>query len=112
MASLKQQDRKAYGEIQKFFREQLETNAGLGYPLRGEWSGYRAIHVYNDLYRVIWRDLPEIEDYSGGEDDTVVSVEVVRVGLKTQSAEGPSMRSRPTEDAAYAALWMWQTATG
>ena len=43
MASLKQQDCKAYGEIQKFFREQLEINADLGYPLRGEWSGYRAI---------------------------------------------------------------------
>ncbi len=46
MASLKQQDCKAYGEIQKFFREQLEINADLGYPLRGEWSGYRAIGLY------------------------------------------------------------------
>jgi len=32
MARLKQQDRKAYGEIQKFFKEQLGTSGDLGYP--------------------------------------------------------------------------------
>ena len=42
MARLKQQDRKAYGEIQKFFKEQLATSEGLGYPIRGEWEGFRA----------------------------------------------------------------------
>ena len=96
MASLKQQDRRAYGEIQKFFRERLETNADLGHPLRGEWSGYRAIHVYNDRYRVIWRDLPEIEDYSGDEDDTVIPVEVVRVGLKSPIG-GSTIYERPPD---------------
>jgi hypothetical protein len=94
MARLKQQDRKAYGEIQKFFKEQLETSGGLGHPLHGEWEGYRAIHVYNDRYRVIWRELSEIEDYAGAEDDTVVPVEVVRVGLK-KPLSGGTVYERP-----------------
>jgi hypothetical protein len=82
MALVKQQDRKAYSEIQKFFRDELETSSDVGYSLRGEWSGYRAVHIYKDRYRIIWRDLPEIEDYTGAEGDVVVPVEVVRVGLK------------------------------
>lgn len=96
MAGLKQQDRKAYGEIQKFFKEQLATSEGLGYPLRGEWEGSRAIHVYNDRYRVIWREMPEIEDYAGAEDDTVVPVEVLRVGLK-KPLNGGSVYERPPD---------------
>jgi hypothetical protein len=94
MARLKQQDRRAYGEIQKFFKEQLETSDDLGYSLHGEWEGYRAVHVYNDRYRVIWRELPEIEDYTGAEDDIVVSVEVVRVGLK-KPLRGGTVYERP-----------------
>ncbi len=82
MDRIRRRDRKAYGEIQKFFRE-LEASNGLGYPLRGEWEGCQAVHVCSDRYRVIWRDLPEAEDYSGAEDDTVVAVQVLRVGLKT-----------------------------
>jgi hypothetical protein len=88
MARIRQQERKAYSEIQKFFREQLEASGDLGDPLHGEWSGYRSVHVYNDRYRVIWRDLPEIEDYTGAEDDTVVPVEVVQVGLKNPVGGG------------------------
>ena len=67
MAGLKQQDRKACGGIQKFFSDQLAATEDLGYPLRGEWEGSRAIHVYNDRYRVIWREMPETEDYTGAE---------------------------------------------
>jgi hypothetical protein len=96
MAHIKQQDLKAYGEIQKFFRDRLETTSDLGYPLRGEWSGYRAVHIYRDQYRVIWRDLPEIEDYAGAEDDTVVPVEVVRVGLKNPVG-GSTIYDRPPD---------------
>jgi hypothetical protein len=88
MDLMKRQDRKAYREIQKFFREDLEKREGLGYPLRGELAGHRAVHVCSDRYRVIWRELPEIEDHTGAEDDTVVPVEVVRVGLKTPPAGG------------------------
>ena len=95
MARLKQQDRKAYGEIQKFFKEQLATNEGLGYPLHGEWEGSRAIHVHNDRCRIIWREMPEIEDYAGAEDDTVVPVEVLRVGLKKPLSVG-SVYERPS----------------
>jgi hypothetical protein len=87
MALIKRRNRKAYGEIQKFFRE-LEKSDKLGYPLHGEWAGCRAAHVYNDHYRVIWQELPEIEDYTGAEDDRVVPVEVVRVGLKTLTGGG------------------------
>lgn len=87
MDLVKRQDRKAYGEIQKFFRE-LEKSDDLGYRLHGEWAGRRAAHVYNDRYRVIWQELPEIEDYTGAEDDKVVPVQVVRVGLKTPTGGG------------------------
>jgi hypothetical protein len=87
MDLIKRQDHKAYGEIQKFFRE-LEKSDDLGYPLHGEWAGRRAAHVYNDRYRVIWQELPEIEDYTGAEDDKVVPVQVVRVGLKTATGGG------------------------
>jgi hypothetical protein len=87
MDLIKRQDRKAYGEIQKFFRE-LEKSDNLGYGLHGEWAGRRAAHVYNDRYRVIWQELPEIEDYTGAADDTVVPVQVVRVGLKTPNGGG------------------------
>jgi hypothetical protein len=87
MDLIKRQDRKAYGEIQKFFRE-LEQSDDLGYRLHGEWAGRRAAHVYNDRYRVIWQELPEIEDYTGAEDDKVVPVQVVRVGLKTPTGGG------------------------
>ena len=96
MAGLKRQDRKAFGEIQKFFIEQLATHDDLGYPLRSEWEGYRAIHVYNDRYRVIWREMPEVEDYAGAEDDTVVAAEVVGVGLK-KLLSGGSVYERPPD---------------
>jgi hypothetical protein len=65
MDRIRRQDRKAYGEIQKFFRE-LEKASGLGIGMRGEWEGCRRAHVCDDRYRVIWRDLPETEDYAGG----------------------------------------------
>jgi hypothetical protein len=87
MDRIKRRDRKAYSEIGKFFRE-LEKTEGLGYPLRGELAGYRAAHVYSDRYRVIWRELPEIENYAGAEDDKVVPVEVLRVGPKKTAGEG------------------------
>jgi hypothetical protein len=96
MAGLKRQDRKLYGEIQKFFVEELATRDDLGYPLHGEWEGYQAIHVYNDRYRVIWHEMPEIEDYVGAEDDTVVVAEVVRVGLK-RPPSGGSVYERPPD---------------
>jgi hypothetical protein len=96
MARLKQQDRKAYGEIQKFFKEQLATSDVLGYPLHGEWEGSRAVHVYNDRYRVIWRERPEVEDFAGCEDDTVIPVEVVRVGLK-KPLSGVTVYERPPD---------------
>ena len=96
MALIKQQDRKAYGEIQDFFRDRLAISSDLGYPLRGEWSGYQAIHIYRDRYRIIWQDLPEIEDYENGEDDTIVPVEVVRVGLKNPVG-GSTIYERPPD---------------
>jgi hypothetical protein len=42
----------------------------------------------NDRYRVIFREELEIEDYDGAEDDTVVPVVAVRVGLKTPLSGG------------------------
>jgi hypothetical protein len=83
MARIKSHDRKLYGEIQKFFKE-LERSADLGVPMHGEWEGCRRAHVCNDRYRVIWQELPEVEDHSGAEDDTVVSIEILRVGPKVQ----------------------------
>jgi hypothetical protein len=71
MDGIRRLDRKAYGEIQKFFME-LEKTADLGSAMHAEWEGCRRAHVLNDLYRVIWQDMPEIEDYEGGADDTVV----------------------------------------
>lgn len=88
MERIKRRDRRAYGEIQKFFRDDLASRTDLGYPLRGELAGHRAVHVCNDRYRIIWRELPEIEDYTGAEDDRVVPVEVVRVGPKTPIGGG------------------------
>jgi hypothetical protein len=38
--------------------------------------------------------MPEIEDYTGAEDDTVVPVEVLRVGLK-KPLSGGSVYERP-----------------
>jgi hypothetical protein len=94
---IKRQDRKAYGEIQKFFRElEKSDKLGYGYGLRGEWAGRRAAHVYNDRYRVIWQELPEIEDYTGAAEDTVVPVQVVRVGLKTPNGGG-TIYEQPAE---------------
>jgi hypothetical protein len=58
MAGIQRRDRKAYGEIQKFFRDQLERTGDLGVEMRGEWEGCRRAHVYGDQYRVIWRELP------------------------------------------------------
>jgi hypothetical protein len=81
MDRIKRQDRKAHREIQKFFRE-LEKPSGVGIEMRGEWEGCRRAHVCEDRYRVIWRDLPETEDYAGDADDTVVPVIVLRVGPK------------------------------
>jgi len=60
----------------------LAKRVGLGVPLHSEWEGCRRAHVCNDRYRVIWKELPEIEDYEGGEGDTVVPVQVLRVGPK------------------------------
>ncbi|MGH8920654.1 MAG: hypothetical protein ACRD0H_20360, partial [Actinomycetes bacterium] len=41
---IKSQDRKIYGEIQKFLRE-LGKRADLGVPLHGEWEGCQGAHV-------------------------------------------------------------------
>jgi hypothetical protein len=96
MGRLKQRDRKVYGEIQKFFRR-LEADAGLGYDLRGEWEGWRAIHLCSDRYRVIWQDRPEIDDFEGADGDTVVPVVVIRVGPKNQPAGGTVYDAPPSE---------------
>jgi hypothetical protein len=80
---IKSQDRKIYGEIQNFLRE-LEKRADLGVSLHGDWEGCRRAHVCDDRYRVIWRDLPEIEDYEGAAGDMVIPVQVLRVGPKVQ----------------------------
>jgi hypothetical protein len=82
MERIKRKDRKAYGEIQKFFMEQLVKTGDLGIEMRGEWQGCRRAHICADRYRIVWRDLPEIEDYEGGPDDKIVPVEVLRVGPK------------------------------
>jgi hypothetical protein len=87
MKRLKARDRKLFGEIQKFF-ELLENRADLGVPMHGEWEGCRRAHACDDKYRVIWRDLPEIADYSGEADETVVPVEVLRVGPKVALSGG------------------------
>ena len=95
MGRIRRRDRKAHGEIQKFFRE-LEKSEALGYPLHGEWEGCRAAHVVDDRYRVIWREGPEIEDYSGAEDDTVVPVQVLRVGPKAPT-RGTTIYEEPPD---------------
>lgn len=64
MDRIKRLDRRAFGEIQKFFKE-LEGTGDLGTPMHGEWEGCRRAHVCHDLYRVIWQELSEIEDYAG-----------------------------------------------
>jgi hypothetical protein len=95
MARIRRQDRKAHGEIQKFFRE-LEKTRDLGIEMHGEWEGCRRAHVCDDRYRVIWRDLPETEDYAGDADDTVVPVVVLRVGPKVlPSGETIYQQPRP-----------------
>jgi len=85
LARIKSRDRKRYGEIQRFLRE-LEGHADLGIPLRGEWEGCRRAHVCDDRYRVIWRELPEVEDYEGASGDTVIPVQVLRIGPKVMLA--------------------------
>lgn len=94
MARIKSRDRKLHGEIEKFLKE-LEKSAHLGVPLHGEWDGYRRAHVCNDRYRVIWRDLPEIENYAGAEGDTVIPVQVLRVGPKVMLAGTIYEQPRP-----------------
>jgi hypothetical protein len=96
MALIKRQDRKAYGVIQNFFRDDLAKSGDLGYPLHAEWSGYRAVHIYSDRYRIVWRDLAEIEDYAGAEGDMVVPIEVVRVGLKNPDG-GSTIYDQPPD---------------
>jgi hypothetical protein len=88
MDRIKRRDRKIYGEIQKFFRDELEKKADLGIALHGELEGWRRAHICDDRYRVIWRDLPEIEDYTGASGDKVVPVQVARVGPKTPAGGG------------------------
>jgi hypothetical protein len=83
MVGIQRRDRKAYGEIQKFFRDQLERTGDLGVEMRGEWQGCRRAHVCGDRYRVIWRELPEIDDYAGDPDDKIIPVQVLRAGPKT-----------------------------
>jgi hypothetical protein len=97
MARIKRQDRKAHGEIQKFFRE-LEKTSGLGIEMRGEWRGCRRAHVCDDRYRVIWQDLPETKDYAGSADDTVVPVVVLRVGPKALPS-GKTIYQQPRPEA-------------
>lgn len=87
MDRIKSQNRKIYGQIQNFLRE-LENRSDLGVPLHGEWEGCRRAHICDDRYRVIWRDLPEIEDYEGAKGDVVVPVQVLRVGPKVQLLGG------------------------
>jgi hypothetical protein len=66
----------------------LGKRADLGVPLHGQLEGCRRVHVCDDRYRVIWRDLPDIEDYEGGADDMVVPVQILRVGPKVLLSGG------------------------
>jgi hypothetical protein len=91
---IKSQNRKIYGQIQNFLRE-LQNRSDLGVPLRGEWEGCRRAHVCDDRYRVIWRDLPEIDDYEGAEGDVVIPVQVLRVGPKVQLS-GDTIYEQPS----------------
>ena len=61
----------------------LRDNPSIGYELADEWAGYRAVHIGNDRYRVIWRIDPPEEDYTRAEGCQVVPVVVVRIGPKT-----------------------------
>lgn len=97
MARIKSRDRKRYGEIQKFLKE-LERSANLGVPIHGEWEGCRRAHVCDDNYRVIWRELPEIEDFEGTDDDVVVPVQVLRVGPKMMLAGTIYEQPRPPSE--------------
>ena len=84
MARVKARDRIAHRKIEELFRV-LERSADFGYPLRDPWTGYQAVHVAQDRYRVIWREFPPESDYTGGDGDEVVPVVVVRVGPKTDA---------------------------
>ena len=88
MDRIKSQNRRIYGQIQDFLRDELAKRSDLGVPMRGQWEGCRRAHVCDDRYRVIWRDLPEIEDYEGTEGDLVVPVQILRVGPKAQLTGG------------------------
>lgn len=44
MDRIKRLDRKAYGEIQRFFRE-LEKTGNLGTAMHAEWEGCRRAHL-------------------------------------------------------------------
>lgn len=88
MARIKRQNRKIHGQIQRFFKERLENSSDVGDPLHGDWEGCQRAHICDDKYRVIWRDLPETADDTGAEGDTVVHVEVLRVGPKVQITGG------------------------
>lgn len=87
MRAIKSRDRKVFGEIQDFFRE-LKKSADLGVSMHSEWEGCRRAHVCNDRFRVIWRDLAQVEDYAGAPGDAVVAVEVLRVGPKVLPGGG------------------------
>jgi hypothetical protein len=96
MADLKAKQRRIYAQVQQFFKD-LEKSGELGYALRDEFEGFRAAHICNDRYRVVWRDQPEIEDYTGREGDTVIPVEVVLVGPKNTSSGTIYERGNPAE---------------
>lgn len=96
MARIKSRDRKRYGEVQRFLR-QLADHTDLGVPLHGEWEGCRRAHVCDDQYRVIWRDLAEVEDYAGKDGDTVVPVQVLRVGPKVMLSGTIYEQPRPPD---------------
>jgi mRNA-degrading endonuclease RelE of RelBE toxin-antitoxin system len=81
---LKRQDPKAHREVDQMF-DKLELKPDLGYELRDEWEGCRAIHVGRDRYRVIWEVLDPEPDYTGVADE-VVPVVILRVGPKTDAA--------------------------
>jgi mRNA-degrading endonuclease RelE of RelBE toxin-antitoxin system len=88
LAEIRRRDSKAHRAITDYIDKYLAEHAELGIPLRGAWEGYRRVHVYNDKYRIIWRDLEPIDDYAGNEGDTIIPVLLVAVGLKNPTTGG------------------------
>jgi hypothetical protein len=81
---LRRRDRSAWQKYDEL-SDLLRVDPEIGYELEDEWTGYRAIHIGNDRYRVIWRIDPPEEDYERPEGSQVIPVIVVRIGPKTSA---------------------------